>query len=408
MSSAAPRARAHPLRILQVHESYVYRGGEDETADTELIQLERSGHEVHSWRVDNKVIEGWSPARKARLLWETTWSISSRHELRRLMEAHTPDIVHFHNTLPLISPAALRLAHGLGAAVVLSLHNYRLLCPAGTFLRNGHVCEDCVSHSLARGVVHGCYRGSRVQTLTVATMLAIHRRLGTWTRCVDAFIALTSFMKEKMVAGGLPAERIHVRHNPVLAESRPGAQARDAAVLFAGRLTLEKGVGTLLGALPALDGTQVRVAGTGPMAADVAAAARAFPQLEVLGQLSWAETMARMSRAAAFIAPSIWYEGLPRTILEALACGTPVVASRIGAHREMITDGHDGFLFDPGDARDLAAKIRRLTGSESLRNAMSAAARDTFESRYSETSSHDRLLEIYQRAMDSARARRAA
>ena len=143
------------------------------------------------------------------------------------MVAHRPDIVHFHNTLPLVSPAAMRMAHDLGAAVVLSLHNYRLLCPAGTFLRDGHVCEDCLAHSLVRSVVHACYRGSRAQTLTVAAMLAIHRRLGTWSRCIDAFIALTSFMKEKMIAGGLPAERIHVRHNPVLAGSRPGPQARE-------------------------------------------------------------------------------------------------------------------------------------------------------------------------------------
>ncbi len=394
------------LRILLVHESYISAGGEDRAVDADARFLVDKGHTVSRWSISNKEIPAWSPWRKAQLLWQTSWSRPAYRTLISLLHEQRPDIVHFHNTLPIISPSAIRAAHAAGVPVVMTLHNYRLMCPPGTYFREGRVCEDCRLHSLARGVLHGCYRGSSVQTGAVALMLATHRRLRTWRECVDIYIALTEFMRAKVVEGGIQGEKVHVRPNTITIPPGHDVRPEDYAV-FVGRLSPEKGIATLIDAARRMDGRRIKVIGGGPLEQELRKAARGMgSRFEILGQIPHAETLEAVRRARVLLFPSVWYEGLPTTILEALACGVPVVASRLGAMSEMLTDGQEGFLVTPGDSTALADRSLRILSDDDLRTRMSVAAKSAFESRYSSDRCYEKLVMIYRLASEAARARR--
>src|SRR5581483_9761958 len=176
----------------------------------------------------------------------TVWSRPAYRVLRELLRAHRPAVAHFHNTFPLISPAAYYACRAERVPVVQTLHNFRLLCPNALFFRDGRVCEDCLGKAVPwPGVAHKCYRGSRSASAAVCTMLTVHRALGTWHTAVDRFIALTDASRRKFVAGGLPADKIAVKANFVDPDPGPGTGAGGYGV-FVGRLSAEKGVGTLL------------------------------------------------------------------------------------------------------------------------------------------------------------------
>lgn len=397
-----------PLRLLLVHEKYSIQGGEDAAVEADFELLSQAGHRVVRWSVDNRAIESWSTPAKLQLAWKTSWSRSSYGQMCSLIQEHRPDVVHFHNTLPLISPSAIHAAHDKGVPTVMTLHNYRLMCPVGTFLREGRICEDCRTRSLLRGVVHGCYRGSRIQTGAVAAMLAVHRRLGTWTRCVDAYVAPTEFVRSKAAEGGLPVDRVHVRPNPVGVQPSTTAPPEPYA-LFIGRLSEEKGIRTLLEAACLMAGVTVKVVGSGTLEPSVReAAASQESRVEYLGQLPHSETMRVLARAGVLLFPSICYETAGMTILEALAFGVPVIASRLGGREEIVSNGETGYLFAPGDAGDLASKALKILADPALRHAMSQAALQHFESRFSPRRSYERLMEIYDVASDAAHARRSA
>lgn len=396
-------------KVLIVHERYASPGGEDAAVATDLELLRAKGHIVTSWFEENAPLAVRSRFELAPLAWRTTWSRSSYDHMRHLIREERPDLVHFHNTLPLISPSAIHAARDAGAAVVLTLHNYRLLCPAGTFLRKGAICEDCVSKSLLQSVIHGCYRGSRVQTGAVALMLAVHRRAGTWAGKVDAYIALTGFMREKMIEGGLPGPRIHVRPNTTVLERLPSNAGGNPYALFLGRLSPEKGLICLLEASRMLDGVRIRIAGAGPMEEIVRRAASASGgSIEFLGHLDRASATRVLADATLLLFPSTWYEGFPMTIAEAFAQGVPVAASRVGAIPGIVRDGIEGILFEPGDPAALAGGVRRITNDAQLRERMSRAARTAYETTYSMERSYARLRSIYEAALESSGARRAA
>src|SRR4051812_21506632 len=200
----------HDVRVLVVHNRYQRRGGEDTVVDHEVALLRRHGHEVDLWTDDNTRVD---TIPSARLAAGTIWSRAAYGELDRRVSAGRFEVVHFHNTLPLISPSGYYGARGAGAAVVQTLHNYRLVCPAGTLLRAGRPCEDCVGRLPWLAVHHRCYRGSAAASATVAAMLVAHRAARTWARAVDAYIALTPFVRDRVTAGGVPPDRVTVKPN---------------------------------------------------------------------------------------------------------------------------------------------------------------------------------------------------
>jgi glycosyltransferase involved in cell wall biosynthesis len=385
------------MKILVVHNSYQQPGGEDAVFAGEIRLLEDHGHKVVAYRRSNHELETMSVMQRLVMPKEMIYSDSSKREIQKLLRDERPDIVHVHNTFMMISPSVYETCQEMGVPVVQTLHNFRLLCPAWTLSREGHVCEECVEHSLWRGVWHGCYRNSRLMTAGVALMLQVHRGRGTWRESVDGYIALSEFSRRKFATNGFPDKKIHVKPNFVQLD--PGERAGPGSyALYVGRLSPEKGVATLLAAWrksrPSLP---LVIVGEGPERKSLEAetSERELSNVEFRGWLPADQTLEAVKNAAFLVVPSLWYEGFPMIIAEAFACGTPVICSRLGALEEIVSDQHTGLHFVPGDVDDLAAKIDWSFTHVQEIAAMGKAARLVYETHYTAEQNYRKLMQIY-------------
>jgi len=334
----------------------------------------------------------------------TVWNWDAARAIRQLIADEKPDVLHVHNTLPILSPAVYYAARAEGVPVVQTLHNYRLMCPNALFFREGKVCEACLGKSFAwPGVRYGCYRGSRAASAAVASMVAFHWAFRTWSKAVDRYISLTEFARHKFVQGGLPADRIAVKPNFVHPDPGVG-DATGGYVLYVGRLSEEKGISTLLSAWRTIGSRlTLRVVGDGPLADQLKGSIVQTAGIEWLGRQTRDEVLRLMQNAAFLVIPSECYEGFPMTVAEAYATGLPVVASKIGALESLIDSGRTGLHFRPGDPDDLAAKIDWLVSHPQELAQMRKEARAEFEAKYTAERNYVTLMDIYEKAIESAR-----
>jgi len=383
------------LSVLVIHNQYRQPGGEDVVVRAETEMLRTAGHRVASFIRNNATIAEYNPLQKASLLVSATWNRAACAAIRELIAKERPDVAHFHNFMPLVSPAAYDACHSAGVPVVQTLHNYRLLCPAGTLYGEGRICEDC-KRSLTRAVARGCYRDSHLQTATVALMLGAHRLRGTWNRSVDAYIALSQFSRDYFVAAGLPAGKVHVKPNFLQRGPDRRAGPGDYA-LFVGRLAPEKGVLEMLKAWQRLPHIPLFVVGDGPLHDQVAQIVREShsAHIKLLGRLCAEDTQTQMKGARFLVFPSRWYEPFGMALLEAAACSVPAIAARIGGVPELVVEGHTGLLFSPESFDELAAKANWAWGHPAEMDAMGSAARHRYQQKYTAERNYEMLLNIY-------------
>ena len=391
------------MKILVCHNFYQQRGGEDRVYEAETRLLEAHGHDVVRYEARNDVI---GPSAGLAVAASTIWNPFSYRAIRRVIRAERPSLMHVHNTLPLLSPSVYYAAHAEGVPVVQTLHNYRLTCANAQLFRNDHVCEECVGLTAPwPAVAHACYRGSRGASATVAAMLMAHRAIGTWTRVVDAYVAVSEFERRKLIEGGLPSGRLYVKGNFVSPDPGVGDGSR-RGVVFVGRLSPEKGVRTMLDAWKQVGNIPLTIVGDGPLAPAVRGASRANANITWVGYRPAAEVSDIIARAACLICTSEWHEPFGLVIAEAFARGTPVIATRVGALPEMVEHNQTGLLFEPGDARALAESVRALFADRPRLESMRAAARRAFERRLTADANYHSLMRIYAAAF--ARANRSA
>ena len=392
------------MKILIVHNQYQHRGGEDVVREAESRLLRNAGHTVIEYVRSNSECEG-SALHHLSVAAGTIWSSTSRRELRELLLREKPDVAHFHNTFPLISPSAYYACAAAGVPVIQTLHNFRLLCPGANFLRDGRVCEECLGCTLAwPALAHACYRQSRPATAAAAAMLAAHRAMNTWRTKIALYLALTEFSRQKFIVGGLPAERIAVKPNFV--EHDPGPKRGFGHyALYVGRLSEEKGLRTLLSAwLQLSEKVPLKIAGHGPLQEQLL---REFPEFQGAGspQVEWLGPVPRtqiprlMHGARFLIFPSICFENFPLAIAEAFACGLPVIGSRLGATAELVSDSSTGLLFTAGDARDLAAKVAWAWTHPDELFAFGRRARAEYQAKYTASVALRHLESLYERAL---------
>lgn len=393
------------MRIVFVHDRYQQAGGEDPIFAAESELMEAHGHTVMRYEDDNARVAGMKPWTVAAT---TFWSRRAFDDLRSMFRSFRPDVVHFHNTFPLISPSGYYAARSERIPVVQTIHNYRLICPSATLFRDGRPCVDCVGRAVPwPAVLHACYRGSRPGSLVVAGMLSTHRLIGTWRRLVHVYIAPSEFARQELMSGGLPGDRIVIKPNFINPDPGAGRHA-GAFALFIGRLTIEKGLRTLLAAWERLDGAiPLKIVGDGPLADVVAEAAARLPAIEWLGRKPRDEVVRLMQDARLLVVPSIWYEGFPMVIAEAFAAGLPVVASDLGGLGEIVRDSAGGLLFTADDSDALASRMLWAWSHPADMVALGEAARRDYEERYTLERSHRMHLEIYERARET-RARSAS
>ena len=386
------------MKILLVHNFYQQPGGEDQVFHAEGALLERHGHPVVRYTVHNDRVREMNGVEAALA---SLWSRRTMREVSELIQRERPRLVHVHNTFPLVSPSIYYAASAEGLPVVQTLHNYRLFCPMAEFFRDGAVCEDCLGRTPWPGVLHACYRDSRLASGVVATMLTGHRILGTWKRKVTAYVALTDFGRRKFIEGGLPEERIYVKPNFVDPDPGPG-EGGGRYALFVGRLAASKGVETMLEAWERLEReVPLWIVGDGPLRERVQDRADRLNGVRWLGRRSREEVLELMREARFLVFPSEWYEGLPTVILEAYASGLPVLARDLGSLTALVEDGRTGARFRPGDAADLAAKVDWLVSDPAGTASMRKAARCAFEANYTAERNYELLMNVYRSAEGS-------
>jgi glycosyltransferase involved in cell wall biosynthesis len=382
------------MRILILHSRYRSGpvSGENRVVEDESRLLRESGHEVHLWTPSPEGLRGIGLVRTGL---SSVWSRAAEAETRRLVRRHRIAVVHAHNLVPMLSPAVLRGARSGGAAVVLTLHNYRMMCLPASLLRDGKLCELCIGRFPWPGVEFRCYRNSTLGSGALALSLGLHRATGSFDR-VSRFLAISRFVRDKHIQAGIPPARITVKPNFVW----PGSPREGPGdyFLYLGRLSPEKGVGTLIRAWQQVPARLV-VVGEGPEAAQLRA--EAPPGVTFRGRVSFTDLGRVLAGARALLVPSRWYEPAGRVALEAYASGVPVVASRIGALPEFVEDGVTGLLADPYDPEDWAGAVIRL-GDDREAERLGAGAFSAWSHRYSPQRGIRNLEAAYRQALDEA------
>jgi len=387
------------MRILIVHNRYQLRGGEDTVFEAESALLEAAGHQVERVEFDNSSISGF--AAKIGAATSGLYNHRSSALVTEAIARVRPEVLHVHNFFPTASPSVFYAAHRHRVATIWTLHNYRVTCVNGLLLRDDRPCELCVGGSGFAGIVHRCYRRSRVGSGVASAIHRGHAAIGTWQTKIDRFIALNDFARRKFISAGLPPAKLVVKPNfapePAVAWS---GRPRGGAV-FAGRLSREKGVDTLIAGWEHVQ-VPLTIIGTGPEEQHLRSLAP--PNVTFLGAQPKEKVIDAMAGAAAVLVPSRWYENFPMTVVEAFSVGTPVIASAIGALREIISDQSNGLLFRVEDPESLARTVNAAFAHPTCLSELGAAARRTYEEKLSPVPSLRALETIYHEALQERRS----
>ncbi|MDJ0688696.1 MAG: glycosyltransferase [Xenococcaceae cyanobacterium MO_188.B32] len=387
------------MKILQVHNQYRHRSGEEVVVEAEQKMLTNYGHQVEQWIVKSSDIENARGLAKAGIALQSIWSSKTYGMVKKQIKNFEPDIVHVHNTVPLISPSVYSACRDANVPVVKTLHSYKLICPGAYLYRDGKICEDCISKPVKYpSVIHGCYRHNRFHSAITTTGLAVNRFQGTYQKDVDIFIALTRFARQKFIEGGFPAEKIAVKPNFIASNIQPGEHQGKYA-LFVGKLVKYKGIETFLKAWDLLEEPiPLKVVGKGPL--DILLKGSIPSGIEYLGALPREKVLELMQNASFLIFPSEWYEPFGMVVIEAFATGLPVIGSYRASSREIIKDGYSGWHFKPENAEDLARVVKETWSNPDELKRRGNLARKQYEQCYSAEVNYQMLLNIYQTAIE--------
>lgn len=384
------------LRVLMAHSRYQLRGGEDIVFENECAVLREHGHTVIEYARQNEEVEDLPPLALAR---DTVWSKRTYRELRELIRSEKPDVAHFHNILPLISPSAYHACRHEGVPVVQTLHNYRTMCLNALLFREGEVCETCVGKRFAlAGIRHRCYRKNRGASAAVAWMTAFHWLKGTWTEAVDRYVCLTEFSMQMHARAGLPRPKLFLKPNFLRRDPGFSQGPDEPRAMFLGRISPEKGLAWLLEAWSSHHmKVPLVIVGDGPQRAELEQKHQST-HIIFMGSLSWERCLEELSRSSLLLMSSHWYEGFPQTILEAMACGTPAIVPQLGGMPEVAKMGA-GRAYQPRDAIDLVTQVQAILDlSPTERAEERRRARAAFERHFSPEVGYQNLINLYQAA----------
>lgn len=390
------------MKILVIHNNYRYHGGEEAVVTRENEMLKQAGHTVIRYERNNSEFDDLSIGNLMRFPLESVWSSQTVNDLTRLIEREQPDLAHIHNTHLMITPSANHACHTSGLPVVQTYHNYRTLCPAGTFFRDGHICEDCLSQPLMTPALqHRCFRGSRTRTGLVMAREAYHRHIQTWEKRVDVGITPSQFTRDKLIEGGFNGERLVVKPHFLPYDPKPRTPDEDEGyMLYVGRLSPEKGVSLLLNTWRLIPHIPLKIIGSGPEQNKLEQFQHDMPNapLSSYGHLPKEDIIKAIKKARAVIFPSTCYETFGMVIIEAYACGVAVIGSGHGAIKEIIEDGVTGLTFAPIAPEALAEQVNRLWEHPTEAHEMGTNARHAFVEHYTQENNLQKLNTIYAEA----------
>lgn len=385
------------MKILLVHNHY-RRGasGESTVFEAEKEMLRKREHRIFTYERTNDEIDSYSLLQKSALLLQTAWSFTGYQQIKSIIKKEKPDLAHFHNTLPLISPAAYYACRDLRVPVVQTVHNYRIVCANGLFLRDKKLCMSCLKKSVFNALIYGCYRNSRIQTAAIVFMQILHRYIKTYWNRVNLYIVPTQFVKNIYMEVGLPSEKIRVK--PHFVSSTLERTNKDLSyVAYIGRLVAHKGIMTVVKAWKDLPEIPLKIVGDGPMRYQIEAFIKKnrMKNIQLTGYLPWKDSMEIIANSSFVVMPSEFHESFGCVIIEAYSLGKPVIASDIEPICSLVRDGETGLIFKRGSALDLANKVKLLSQTPQLKSYLGERAYYEFKNKYSEEENYKILMKIY-------------
>jgi glycosyltransferase involved in cell wall biosynthesis len=402
------------VKILLVHNFYgsTAPSGENTAFLAEASLLRSHGHAVYEFtRTSDEILDKGRPG-ALKGAFSSVWNPFSLRLLKRAIQDANPDVVHVHNTFPLLSPSVFYASREQRVPTVMTMHNYRIGCSAATALRRDQPCMLCLDRrSVLPALRYGCYRNSRVATFPVSMMIALHNAKKTWSRNVDAFITLTDFQREKMSLFGVPADSLFVKPHFMADPPQPVPwNSREEKAVFVGRLYAAKGIHILIEAWKqwGKNAPRLEIIGDGPMKEELVRSleqSEAAASVSFTGNMTRREAMSRLSRAKLLIIPSLCYEGFPMVVQEAFALGVPVAASNIGSLPYLVRENSNGALFPAGSASDIRKCVGPLLADNESLSALGKGARREFDEKFTAEKNHELLMGIYKAAADHRSAR---
>lgn len=391
------------MRVLIVHNHYRSSApsGETMVVQRESAALSKAGHQVDRFEASSDDIEAMPLSHKALIPVQAIRNPAARRDLSQVLRRQRPDVVHLHNTFPLISASVLHACRQARVPVVATIHNYKLICATGDFFREGTPCHLCAGNNRANvlnGLRLGCYRSSRLATAPITASLLINRR--SWRTLVSAYVLISKSQRDLLASLKLPPERVFVKYN-VVPSALPTSSPRRPHVTYLGRLDEAKGVLLLMDAWERFrrghpsSGLGLTIAGSGPLAERVRAWAAADQSVEYHGLVSPEKGARLLASSLAAVVPSQWEETFGLVLIEAMALGTAPVASGHGSFPELLTHGVEGHLFTAGDPRALARVLRHIDEDPAYFEALGARARNATSDRFDPEDNVRQLLEVY-------------
>lgn len=356
--------------------------------------MEEHGHTVEMLTLSNNDVNSLTDKLAAAV--GVVYNLKSAHMLKEKIRSYKPDVIHVHNFFPLISPAVFYVARDCQVPVVMTLHNYRLICPSSYLHYNGQVHMENVHKVFpVKAVLDKAYRNSFIETASVVLATGIHKMLGTWRNKVDRFITLTQNGADLFLNSSLKlrSEQLVVKPN-FASDLGLGAESREDYFLFVGRLSPEKGIETLLKA-SALQNFRLKIIGDGSLKELVEEHAAHHPNVEYLGYQKQDRVVQELKSARALLFTSEWLETFGMTIVEAFSTGTPVIAAKIGGAAQLVEHKHNGLHYKPGDASALAEQITLLQHNHVLAAQLGKQARTSYLDSYTPEANYKMLLAIY-------------
>lgn len=388
------------MKFLIVHNSHRSgsSSGDDVVFRREAELLGKNGHEVIQYNPSNDEFDNSRRLKKLSTALQIPWSFSSARRIKKIVRDKRPDIAHIHNFFPLISPSVYHTLKAEGLPVIQTLHDFRFLCAMAFFMRDGRICMECIETSPLRSIRYSCFNKSRLKTLPVALMLKLHQFLDTFKDRIDAYICLSESQREIFIRSGFDEKRIFVKPNFVEDAFNVSHTSLGEYVVFIGRLGTEKGLKTLIKAWRALPDIPLKIVGDGPEASCFKALVKKYSitNIEFLGYLPHNNCINILDKARFLVMPSIWYETFGLVIVEAFSHAKPVIASRLGAMADIVKDRKTGLLFEPGNAEDLANKVRLLWYDKGEVQNLGHNARREYEAKYTPERNYEMLMGIYE------------
>lgn len=400
-------------RLLSINTYHYRRGGSDAVFfehdalfrdigwDTSVFTMHHPRNEPSEWSdyFANEIEFGhqYGLMDKLRMAGKIIWSLEAKEKINRLLDRFPADVAHAHCIYHHLSPSVLSACHERGIPTVMTAHDLKLACPAYKMLNSTGICERCKGGNLSHLLINRCVRDSLMVSGLVALESAVHKSLGLYRKNLNKIVVPSLFFKEKLIEWGWDEQMLEYIPNFIRPENYQPQYEPGDYFLYFGRLAPEKGVGTLIkAALKA--GVTLRIAGTGPMEAELKAMVPAGnTQIEFMGFCGGEKLWSLVRGSRAVVLPSEWYENAPMSVLEAYACGKPVIGARIGGIPEMVLEAETGYLFESGDTSQLSDCLGRLAGMrehEVMR--LGKPAREYVSTRFNEDRYITSMLGLYE------------